>query len=512
MPRLLLFSLLPLVASVARAAEPVGHPAADPRRWALIIGVTRYTDTASLPELRGPSNDARTLTDALITHGHFDPQQVTVLAEGATPPTHDNIIRALSTITRSIGDDGLLIVAFSGHGIAPGDEAYLLPSNVVDVDRPDSFGFRRSAIAVSDVRELIQQSSARSVVLFIDACRDDPWGRARGASNVSLRHTERFQRAFAFNSGPADKVKVREIVTFFSSHPGQQSFETPETPGKPSVGYFSDALVRALRGEVADARRADGSVTAASMFGFVTGEVSRRVRKDFPNRDQNPLVMLGGGADVPLTFVKDAPFVLTPPGPNNGPDSNPSELPKLQFRLPPTAARNPHLVVARNHFTIPAADASSALPVPPGRQFVEVRLPGYRSWTREVEVVRGVVDLDVSLTPQRTWIWMGLAAAGAGVGATLTGLYFGARAQSAADDVTTGCRTDCTWRDLAARDHGGRRDATLSKVLIGTGVPLVGVGLGVAAYFHLSRPPLAPERVAVVPVGGGAALAASGRW
>ena len=180
---------------------------------------------------------------------------------------------------------------------------------------------------------------------------------------------------------PTAGARVRNIVTFFSSHPGQESFETGETAGHGSVGYFTDTLVNALSGKVPQTlQQPDNIVTVNSIYGYLTREVARRVAKDFPERTQNPFMYQSGGQDVALTFPTPAcePPASCPTG-------------RLRLRLPRAALNNAGLVVTRNHFKVDQADLYGAMTVSPGPQYLQVKLPSYTDWSRDVQVLEGTV-------------------------------------------------------------------------------------------------------------------------
>jgi hypothetical protein len=89
------------------------------KRFALLIGVGKYRD-AGITALDGPTHDVEKLKMALVTYVGLDPKNVFTLTSDARNdlelPTKDNIIRKLNYLNFNVGG-GLLIVAFSGHGI-----------------------------------------------------------------------------------------------------------------------------------------------------------------------------------------------------------------------------------------------------------------------------------------------------------------------------------------------------------------------------------------------------------
>src|SRR6266508_496170 len=115
----------------ARPASQVNTLPEKSKRYALIIGVDKYSD-GSISSLDGASNDAKALADALIRHAGFPADQVILLASDQPPqrqPTREEILLRLSNLRSAAPKDGLLVVAFAGHGIERNGQAYLLPSN-----------------------------------------------------------------------------------------------------------------------------------------------------------------------------------------------------------------------------------------------------------------------------------------------------------------------------------------------------------------------------------------------
>src|SRR6185503_16010035 len=88
-------------------------------RFALVIGVDKYQDE-QITELKGASNDAKSLAAALVRCAGFPSDQVISLTSDQRierQPTRANILRRLSNLRQAVPQDGLLLVYFSGHGM-----------------------------------------------------------------------------------------------------------------------------------------------------------------------------------------------------------------------------------------------------------------------------------------------------------------------------------------------------------------------------------------------------------
>jgi hypothetical protein len=248
---------------VRLAAAPVAAWPGGGKRWALVIGIDRYLDGQISP-LRGAANDAARLADALSRYAGFPADQVVVLASDQPEerqPTRVNILRRLSNLASVVPKDGLLLVAFAGHGVERRGRAYLLPSDAQLSD--DIELLEDTAVSVSRVRERIRATGVAQVVVLLDACRNDPGGRADAPNPL----TQAFVGGFDFG---ARNGGVVAFATLFATAEGQRAYESAEK----RQGYFTWAVVEGLKGGAADER---GEVTLGGLIRYVQETVPRLV-------------------------------------------------------------------------------------------------------------------------------------------------------------------------------------------------------------------------------------------
>jgi len=265
-----------------RAAKPIEEWPTKLKRWALIIGVDDYAD-GQIGNLRGASNDAESLAQALVQHAGFPSDQVILLASNQPSPRQprrNTILRRLSNLRGQVPSDGLLLVAFAGHGIERAGKAFLLPSDAESDS--DIALLEETAISVEAMKQRIRETSVAQVVFIIDACRNDPApGRAVGGNPM----TAGFSRSFNFDIRNRD---VRAFVTLYAVAVGQRAYEYTEK----KQGYFTWALVEGLKGEAADER---GEVTLARLVRYIEERVPRLVRRDLgSDKRQEPYHIIEG--------------------------------------------------------------------------------------------------------------------------------------------------------------------------------------------------------------------------
>jgi hypothetical protein len=251
------------------------------KRWALVIGVDQYDD-GNISPLRGAANDARTLARVLVENAGFPGDQVILLATDQPRerrPTRINILAYLSNLASMIPKDGLLLVSFAGHGIERGGQAYLIPADARYTE--DVSLLEESAVSVTRMHNRIRATGASQVVILLDACRNDPGGRADAPNPLTTAYTS------AFNFDVRNR-EVEAFATIYATAVGQRAYEYA---GK-KQGYFTWAVVEALRGAAANAK---GEVTLASLVQYVQESVPRRIAIDLGSaKKQYPFAIIEG--------------------------------------------------------------------------------------------------------------------------------------------------------------------------------------------------------------------------
>lgn len=273
--------------------KPVKALPSASKRYAIVIGVDQYADT-QITTLGGAGNDAKALHKALIQYAGFPSEQVTLLASdqpAERQPTRGNILRRLSNLAAVIPPDGLLLLSFAGHGIERGGQAFLLPSDSQvsnDVDL-----LEQTAINVSQIKDRIKKIGVNQVLLILDACRNDPVGRANADNPLTAAYT----RGFNFD---VRNREVQAFATLYATEVGHRAYEYKEK----KQGYFTWILVEALRGGAANER---GEVTLQGLVKYLQERVPKRVLQDLgAGKDQKPFAVIEGyRADELVLSVRD---------------------------------------------------------------------------------------------------------------------------------------------------------------------------------------------------------------
>jgi sulfatase modifying factor 1 len=234
--------------------------AAEPKRWALLVGVDDYV---GFIDLRYCGRDAQALAGAL-KNGGFKDENLFVLHDGAKDiryrPFKANVEKELDILLSLAGPDDLVIVSFSGHGMHIDGKSYLCP-NEADDARP-----AETMISVDDVYKKFDKCPAALKLLLVDACRNDP--RPAGRKSLS-QEADRTKLGAAFQRPPDG------ILVLTSCAPGQISWEDEGL----HHGVFMHHVLRGLSGE-ADGNK-NGKITLSELYDFTSVGTKTYVAKHF---------------------------------------------------------------------------------------------------------------------------------------------------------------------------------------------------------------------------------------
>ncbi len=138
-----------------------------------------------------------------------------------TLPERTNLLLALDAIEQQyLKPEDSVWFFFSGHGASQGNRDYLLPADGNPRLLADT------AIPIDRAIRVLRRCEAGNLVLILDMCRNEVYGKAMGTQTERLAREE-------------------GIITLFSCKPGEQSYELPDL----QQGAFTYALLEALRGD-----------------------------------------------------------------------------------------------------------------------------------------------------------------------------------------------------------------------------------------------------------------------
>jgi hypothetical protein len=187
------------------------------RRVAFVVGNGAYRNVAQLPN---PPVDAKAMAAVLRNVG-FE------VVEG-TNLTRDTMTEKLLDFGKKAQGADVAVFFYAGHGIAIGGTNYLLP---IDADVKSEMDVKLGAAINIDLTLDQTMSDAKVKLVFLDACRDNPFA-AKIKSNSATR-------SVSVQSGLAEMKSGEGTLIAFATGPGQTALDGQEGTNSP----FTRALI-----------------------------------------------------------------------------------------------------------------------------------------------------------------------------------------------------------------------------------------------------------------------------
>jgi uncharacterized caspase-like protein len=187
------------------------------RKVAFVVGNGTYKNVAQLPN---PPVDAKAMANVLRRVG-FD------VVEG-TNLTRDKMTERLLEFGKKAQGADVAVFFYAGHGIAIAGTNYLLP---IDADIKSEMDVKLGAAINIDLTLDQTMSDAKVKLVFLDACRDNPFA-AKIKSNSATR-------SVSVQTGLAEMKSGEGTLIAFATGPGQTALDGQEGTNSP----FTRALI-----------------------------------------------------------------------------------------------------------------------------------------------------------------------------------------------------------------------------------------------------------------------------
>ena len=151
----------------------LGSPAHAEKRVALVIGNSAYRTVPALPN---PVNDARLMSDTLLSLGFF------VVGGGAQLDLDKaGFDDALQKFGKELIGADVALFYYAGHGVETHGLNLLVPVDAHPANEGDVFA---QTIGLAGILDGIEKSGTRINLLLLDACRDNPF-RGQGVRSTT---------------------------------------------------------------------------------------------------------------------------------------------------------------------------------------------------------------------------------------------------------------------------------------------------------------------------------------
>ncbi len=288
---------LPRIAALALLWPALQAADAAPARFALLVGVNKYE--APVRPLAGAENDVDAVREVLLARWDHEPARIRVLK--GVDANRLGVLNAVGGILADSKPGDEVFVFFAGHGTSAADPALGagLP-HTTGALVPSDFGATPESITDAlivgrrDLRPLFEalDRGGRRVFVAVDACYSgntvrgrflDALGRPPLPSRSADPIASRLKGAKP-DGDVREPYPYRNVVYLSAAAEHEVAGDIPEDylrwyptrDGKPH-GAFTDALLRALHGELAGTDRdRDGRVSYAELHATVSAFMAAR--------------------------------------------------------------------------------------------------------------------------------------------------------------------------------------------------------------------------------------------
>jgi formylglycine-generating enzyme required for sulfatase activity len=207
-------------------------------QYLFLVGVKDYSQNGELRDLDYPEEDVHKLAK-LFANAGVPSENIVVMTQRAAAskarytPRSDLILKELGLLLEELQPEDSILVGFSGHGVQfKGDSVnYFCPIDAI----PDS-KHKETLVALTQVYQKLDACKARTKLLFVDACRNDPL-------TATPRAARRIELEPVFSGPPP--VFEGGTVALFSCSETQQAWEHKDIQS----GVFFHFIHRAFAGE-----------------------------------------------------------------------------------------------------------------------------------------------------------------------------------------------------------------------------------------------------------------------
>lgn len=142
---------------------------ADEKKVALVIGNAEYAESSNVRPLLCPKNDAKAMADKLKSLG-FNISTGSPILNG----TRDEMLDAIETFADDAKYADVAVVYYSGHAVSYKNKSYMMPIGKEFTN--NTFSARCIEVElILDALESIDHSEEKVKILFLDACRNNPF-------------------------------------------------------------------------------------------------------------------------------------------------------------------------------------------------------------------------------------------------------------------------------------------------------------------------------------------------
>ncbi|MEL6422657.1 MAG: caspase family protein, partial [Pseudomonadota bacterium] len=212
-----------LAALVLLAASVFAAPAeAAQRKLALVIGNDAYEEISKLEKA---GNDATAMSTKL--------EQIGFEVTTAKDIGRRAMSRAVREFEKQIRPGDLALFFYAGHGFSVSGQDFLLPVDIPQAGPGDESLVRDEAFLTNDLADRFLKAGAKTAILILDACRDNPFAQPG-------------KRSLGGTSGLTNQPLGEGIFVLYSAGQYQSALDTMGPGDANPNSVFTRALLEKL--------------------------------------------------------------------------------------------------------------------------------------------------------------------------------------------------------------------------------------------------------------------------
>ncbi len=220
-------------------------------RIALVVGVGGYPQASNLSVLKYAAKDALQVAAVLKEQGYL--VRTLVNAEAMRGSIRSSLTQLAQAVDQK---EGLFLFYFSGHGFAVDGSNYLATYGTTADD------LKAEGLAVAEVEKLLKGSGAKRVLMFLDACRNEPTVGSKAAPGSSFSEDRR-----------ARLESSEGLRVLYSTKAGMLSYESPELQQGVYTHFLLEGLAGGASGYSRDSRQPDGLISFSDLSQFMVDKM-----------------------------------------------------------------------------------------------------------------------------------------------------------------------------------------------------------------------------------------------
>jgi len=244
-------------------------------KYALLVGIERYHDSARIHGAARAEQDVGDLHDALLDLGYSENNIVVLVNDRATKTAIEHHLEDFR-LKRLNAEDSFLFF-FAGRGFSQYGANYIA---CCDTYYSNLAG---TSIELGEVVKDLRSSACSRLLLFLDCCGGEIVSDQTECSIVSHLTDEMIDEVLR---------DAERVGCFSSCRHAQKSYSSPRL----KHGIWTYHLIKALRGEVPEILSRPPLLTATSLQSYLHKAVPRTIRETFTDgRQQTPWYSGGHG-------------------------------------------------------------------------------------------------------------------------------------------------------------------------------------------------------------------------